>query len=105
MQVASSSASEQAAQAKERLLEKFAHQLAENHTIANSPETEAMLLAYLPGWKKTLHEAHQSFGTAPSKGLVYSRAGEWMLDNFYVVEQTVRQIEEDMPPSYYRQLP
>ncbi len=105
MQVASPNVSEQATQAKGRLLEKLAHQLAENHTIANGPEHKALLLAYLPGWRQALHDAHQSFGTAPSKGLAYSRAGEWMLDNYYVVEQTLRQIEEDLPPSYYRQLP
>ena len=40
-----------------------------------------------------------------SKDLAFSRAGEWMLDNFYVVEQTLHQIEEDLPESYYDQLP
>jgi cyclic beta-1,2-glucan synthetase len=28
-----------------------------------------------------------------------------MLDNFYLVQQTLRQILEDMPPGFYRQLP
>ncbi len=40
-----------------------------------------------------------------SKDLAFSRASEWMLDNFYVVEQTLHQIEEDLPESYYDQLP
>ncbi len=34
-----------------------------------------------------------------------SEAAEWMLDNFYLVQQSCRQIREDMPPSFYRQLP
>ena len=37
--------------------------------------------------------------------LPVSRAGEWMLDNFYVVKQTFRQIEEDLPASFLNQLP
>ena len=32
-------------------------------------------------------------------------AAEWLLDNFHLVEQQLRQIEEDLPPGYYRQLP
>src|SRR5512143_3688385 len=34
-----------------------------------------------------------------------SYAGEWMLDNFYLVEQSLRQAREDMPPGFYRELP
>ena len=34
-----------------------------------------------------------------------SEAAEWLPDNFYLVQQTCRQIREDMPSSFYRQLP
>ena len=34
-----------------------------------------------------------------------SEAAEWLPDNFYLVQQTCRQIREDMPASFYRQLP
>jgi hypothetical protein len=34
-----------------------------------------------------------------------SRAAEWMLDNFYLAQQSLRQIREDMPRGFYRQLP
>src|SRR5512143_3829708 len=34
-----------------------------------------------------------------------SYAAEWMLDNFYLVEQSLRQGQEDMPPGFYRELP
>jgi cyclic beta-1,2-glucan synthetase len=32
-------------------------------------------------------------------------AAEWLLDNFHLVEQQLRQIDEDLPAGYYRQLP
>ncbi len=32
-------------------------------------------------------------------------ATEWLLDNFHLVEQQLRQIKDDLPPGYYRQLP
>jgi cyclic beta-1,2-glucan synthetase len=36
---------------------------------------------------------------------VISYAAEWLLDNYYLVEQTFRLIREDLPAGYYRQLP
>ena len=32
-------------------------------------------------------------------------AAEWLLDNFHVVEEQIREIKIDLPPDYYRQLP
>jgi cyclic beta-1,2-glucan synthetase len=34
-----------------------------------------------------------------------SPAAEWLLDNFHIVEEQIREIKEDLPPSYYRELP
>ena len=34
-----------------------------------------------------------------------SYAAEWLLDNFFVVQQAIRQVREDLPPGYYRELP
>ena len=32
-------------------------------------------------------------------------AAEWFVDNFHIVDDVVRQIREDLPPGFYRQLP
>jgi cyclic beta-1,2-glucan synthetase len=32
-------------------------------------------------------------------------AGEWLLDNFHVIEEQLREIRESLPKSYYRELP
>ena len=34
-----------------------------------------------------------------------SHAAEWILDNFYLAQQSLRQVREDMPRAFYRQLP
>ena len=52
----------------------------------------------------------QLFKSVPAKDLSdllskSSRAGEWMLDNFYIVKQTLRQIEEDLPAKFSQELP
>jgi len=32
-------------------------------------------------------------------------AAEWLLDNYHLIEQHIREIRDDLPPGYYRQLP
>ena len=41
----------------------------------------------------------------PRKGAAISYASEWLLDNFYVVEQALDEVEQDMPGGFYRKLP
>ncbi len=52
-----------------------------------------------------MRRAYRYFAKESETQPAVSYAGEWLLDNFYLVQQTVRQIREDMPASYYRQLP
>lgn len=35
-------------------------------------------------------------------GISIHPAGEWLLDNFYIIEQTVKQIEKEMPLKKYK---
>ncbi len=52
-----------------------------------------------------LRAAQQHFARVAEKEIAISYAGEWLLDNFYIVEQALRQVVEDVPPGYYRELP
>jgi cyclic beta-1,2-glucan synthetase len=89
----------------------FAQQLAKSHVIASSTRSQKTdLLKHLHGWEQVLRKANAVFKAGPSNTLPElitksSRAGEWILDNFYLVKQTFRQIEEDLPAKYFNQLP
>ena len=50
-------------------------------------------------------QAHQYFAKIAEDELVISYAGEWLLDNFYLIQQSLRQAHEDMPTSFYKKLP
>ncbi|MDZ7574154.1 MAG: glucoamylase family protein [Pseudotabrizicola sp.] len=52
-----------------------------------------------------LLQAYRSCAQAVQSGQVIAPAAEWLLDNFHLVEQQLRQIHDDLPPGYYRQLP
>ena len=87
-------------------LQELAHHLAEIHTgVQKSPKPSVLLTKHLRIWEETSQDAYQHFRAASLKDPAFSRASEWMLDNFYVVKQTFRQIEEDLPASFINQLP
>ena len=86
-------------------LSEFAHHLAKTHNVEITSTSKTDLLEHLKVWEKVLGNAKAVFKAVPSSDLPVSRAGEWMLDNFYIVKQTFRQIEEDLPVSFLNQLP
>jgi cyclic beta-1,2-glucan synthetase len=68
------------------------------------PGAQPWLLAGLKA-QETFLQATVVFFQSSSGQQTLSRAAEWMLDNFYLARQSLRQIREDMPPGFYRQLP
>ena len=65
---------------------------------------------HLPGhdlrlYKSWLAEAHRFFREGSQQNVALTYASEWVLDNYYIIRQAIQQIEEDLPPGYYSQLP
>src|SRR5688572_8251554 len=50
-------------------------------------------------------ECYEYFEETNKAQVATSQTSEWLMDNFYVVEQAVRQIEQDLPAKYYQRLP
>ncbi|BCH23976.1 GH36-type glycosyl hydrolase domain-containing protein [Mesorhizobium sp. L-8-3] len=50
-------------------------------------------------------EVYRAMNDAQARGETVTPAAQWLLDNFYVVEETVFQIKRDVPRRFYRQLP
>ncbi|HKY53840.1 MAG TPA: glucoamylase family protein, partial [Anaerolineales bacterium] len=49
--------------------------------------------------------AYQYFDDATKTEVAVSHTAEWLLDNFYILEQAIRNVREDMPADYYQRLP
>lgn len=86
-------------------MERLASLLAKQHSIDLNPKLKTDLLKHLQNWDETLQRAYLSFRAISSKDQAFSQAAEWMLDNFYIVEQTLHLIEESLPKHYLEQLP
>ena len=56
-------------------------------------------------YESWLAEAHSFIRDASNRDLALTFASEWVLDNYYIIRQALQQINEDLPPGYYQQLP
>ena len=52
-----------------------------------------------------LRSAHQTISQAVRDGEPLTPEAEWLIDNFYVVQEHLREIHEDLPQGYFRELP
>jgi len=71
----------------------------------SSPSPAVLLSARLPRFTSILKEAAGRLQTQTSKAGQLSPAAEWMLDNYYIAAQALREVQQDLPPHYERQLP
>ena len=86
-------------------IEEHARSLAQAQIIAaNSPRGRA-LAKRLASNGKTLFAAYRTLVKAINEGRAITSAGEWLVDNYYLVERQIRELHSDLPPGYYRQLP
>jgi cyclic beta-1,2-glucan synthetase len=52
-----------------------------------------------------LTETYRAIVSATYARQPITPAAEWLLDNFHVVDEQIREIEDDLPPGFYRRLP
>jgi cyclic beta-1,2-glucan synthetase len=86
-------------------LEQFATFLASEHQVSKEPERGRLLLPRLEENGRRLIAAYRALAKAISNERTISPAAEWLVDNFHIVEEQLREIREDLPKSYYYELP
>ena len=65
-------------------------------------------LPFFPRLKQNigvLHDAHRFIGLQDRSGHHLSLAGEWLLDNFYLVVAQAKEIRDGLPRRFFRDLP
>jgi cyclic beta-1,2-glucan synthetase len=56
-------------------------------------------------YEAMLAGTHDELAARDQDQTILEHAAEWLLDNYYIVQQALRQIRQDMPQGYYRRLP
>jgi len=54
---------------------------------------------------RVLQESYRAIARAIQEEHEITPAAEWLVDNFHIVDEQLREIRDDMPPGFYRQLP
>ncbi|HKB66852.1 MAG TPA: glucoamylase family protein [Pyrinomonadaceae bacterium] len=85
-------------------LEQYAQGLAAEHKTVTR-KGRAQLLPRLEDNGRKLVAAYHTLVEAIRNGRPISPAAEWLVDNFHIVEEQLREIREDLPKSYYHELP
>ncbi len=85
-------------------LEQYAQTLAAKHKTVTR-RGRAQLLPRLEDNGRKLEYAYRRLVEAIREGRPISPAAEWLVDNYHIVEEQLREIREDLPRSYYHELP
>ncbi|MEK2646030.1 GH36-type glycosyl hydrolase domain-containing protein [Bdellovibrio sp. BCCA] len=86
-------------------LEEYAVYLAEHLEVDKAPKIRRRLLHRMRDSGDKLLSSYKLLVEAARNKEAVSPAAEWLIDNFYVVEEQLREIQEDLPKSYYEELP
>ena len=86
-------------------LEQHAKSLAEAHQVSLHPPRGRLLEKRLRENDLFLKDAYRKIGKAIEEASELPPAAEWLVDNYFILEEQVRDIRDDLPPQYYSQLP
>jgi hypothetical protein len=85
-------------------MEQHGKTLAGSHRLSSQPGAD-QLLARLAENEDVLLQAYKLLTTAGKANRRISPAGEWLLDNFYLIEEQIRTAKRHLPKGYSRELP
>src|ERR1700736_4306306 len=86
-------------------LEQHAESLAAAQAITLEPVPGRPLLPRVLENGRVLLDCYRAIARAIQGEQTITPAAEWLVDNFYIVEEQLREIRDDLPPGFYRKLP
>jgi cyclic beta-1,2-glucan synthetase len=86
-------------------LEQHAESLAAAQRVSQGAGAARQHAGRLHANTKVLIAAYRAIVNATQAHQPITPAAEWLLDNFHVVDEQIREIKDDLPPGFYRMLP
>jgi cyclic beta-1,2-glucan synthetase len=86
-------------------LEQHARSLAETQELSGRRGRLRLISRRLDDNGEVLLSAYRELSRAIREEALLTPAAEWLVDNFHLVESQLREIRENLPPGYYRELP
>src|SRR5207244_1825373 len=86
-------------------LEQHAESLAAAQPVMGESGKARPLLPRVEDNGRVLREAYRVIAQAIRDERAITSAAEWLVDNFHVVDEQLREIRDDLPTGFYRELP
>ncbi len=86
-------------------LEQYATELAAEHSVSAKVHRGHPLLPRLEQNGRELMAVYRTLADAVQRERTVSPAAEWLVDNFHIIEEQLREIRRDLPKGYHRELP
>jgi cyclic beta-1,2-glucan synthetase len=86
-------------------LERYAETIASKHIVSADPTRGMNLAARVAENENILIESFQSIVQNVRAERSITPAAEWLIDNFYIVEEQLKDIRDHLPPEFYKELP
>ncbi len=86
-------------------LEQHAGSLAAAQRVMGPAGRGRRLLPRVEDNGRVLRESYRVIANAIREERAIVPAAEWLVDNFHVVDEQLREIRDDLPPAFYRELP
>src|ERR1700727_1889457 len=86
-------------------LEQHAETLAAAQTVTTDSDSGKPLLPRVVENGRLLFEYYGSIVRSVQGQQIITPAAQWLVDNFFVVEEQVREIRDDLPAGFYKELP
>jgi cyclic beta-1,2-glucan synthetase len=86
-------------------LEQHATSLAAAQPVRRDHGWARLLLSRVADNARVLGDAYQAIAAAAREGQPITPAAEWLLENFHVIDEQLREIRDDLPAGFYRELP
>jgi cyclic beta-1,2-glucan synthetase len=86
-------------------LEQHAETLAAAQTVESGLTRGRPLTPRVLENGRILLESYRTLAQAIQREDTITPAAEWLVDNFHIVDEQLREIREDLPPGFYRKLP
>src|SRR3989441_5694483 len=85
--------------------EQHGESLAAAHRVTTTPRTGHRLLPRVLDNGSVLLESYRTIAREVREERAIEPAAEWLVDNYHIVDEQLREIRDDLPPAFYRELP
>jgi cyclic beta-1,2-glucan synthetase len=86
-------------------LEQHAESLAAGQAVTDKPQKGHVLTPRVLENGRILLECYRTLAQAVQQEHTITPAAEWLVDNFFIVDEQIRDIRDHLPAGYYRKLP